>query len=588
MAGSAPESLKAGSVVGLLRESSAVLAGGSDLDAVLDGCARAIVRWVGAAFARIWLASEDGRTLVLRAGAGRQKDASLELRRVRVGEHLVGAVAASRAAHVTNDIANDPLLVGREWAAQEGMVGFAGHPLISGGELVGVMALFSEQPLADDTIEMLAALADAVALGIQRIRAEQSLRIEADIVDSLYRVSASISRERNLAAVVQSATDGLTKLTGAQFGAFFYNAVSGDNETYQLYALSGADSHALGQFSIPRNTAVFEPTFRGTGIVRSDDITADPRYGHNPPFRGIPPGHPKVRSYLAVPVVSHTGEVIGGMLFGHSEAGMFSSRDERIAVGIASHAALAVDSARLYEAEHVLAVDLQRSLLPHEVPDLEGLDVAVRYIPVSTGLDIGGDWYDVTLLPDGRAALSVGDAMGHDLSAASAMTRVRNIMRVYAVDGHDPAEVLERTDRILTQVGYLHMTTALHVQYDPTDGRLTIATAGHLLPVIREADGVAHWLRDVVTVGAPLGIGAQDRYAAAGIVLEPGATLVMCTDGLVERRRVSLPDSMQHLADAVARAGDVSADDLCDFLVSNLAGNTDDDMAVLVVHRRSL
>ena len=101
---------------------------------------------------------------------------------------------------------------------------------------------------------------------------------------------------------------------------------------------------------MPRNTAVFAPTFKGAGIVRSDDITNDPRYGHNPPHRGMPKGISTVRSYLAAPVLSRNGEVLGGLFFGHPEPGMFTERAERIVAGIAAQAAIAIDNARLYQA----------------------------------------------------------------------------------------------------------------------------------------------------------------------------------------------------------------------------------------------
>ena len=101
---------------------------------------------------------------------------------------------------------------------------------------------------------------------------------------------------------------------------------------------------------MPRNTAVFAPTFDGDGIVRSDDITKDPRYGHNPPHRGMPKGHLTVRSYLAAPVLSRNGEVLGGLFFGHPKPGVFTERAERILAGIAAQAAIAIDNARLYQA----------------------------------------------------------------------------------------------------------------------------------------------------------------------------------------------------------------------------------------------
>ena len=124
--------------------------------------------------------------------------------------------------------------------------------------------------------------------------------------------------------VVQAVTDAATELTTAEFGAFFYNVINEAGESYTLYTISGVPREAFSKFPMPRNTEVFEPTFKGIGVVRSADITKDPRYGHNPPYHGMPPGHLPVRSYLAVPVKGRSGNVIGGLFFGHSEPGRFS------------------------------------------------------------------------------------------------------------------------------------------------------------------------------------------------------------------------------------------------------------------------
>jgi signal transduction histidine kinase len=140
------------------------------------------------------------------------------------------------------------------------------------------------------------------------------------------------------------------ELTGAKFGAFFYNALDESGESYTLYAMSGAPREALADFPMPHNTKVFDPTFKGEGIVRSDDIMRDPRYGQNPPHHGKPLGRLPVRSYLAVPVVSHSGEVLGGLCFGHPDPGVFTTRDELIVGGIAAQAAIGIDNARLYRA----------------------------------------------------------------------------------------------------------------------------------------------------------------------------------------------------------------------------------------------
>jgi len=166
----------------------------------------------------------------------------------------------------------------------------------------------------------------------------------------LNRATTAISANLELESVVQAVTDAAVELSGAAFGAFFYNLVSEEGESYTLYTLSGAPRAAFEKFPMPRNTAVFEPTFRGTAIVRSPDILADPRYGKSAPHFGMPKGHLPVRSYLAVPVIARTGEVLGGLFFGHPQPGMFTERAERLVTAIAAQAAVAIDNVRLYQA----------------------------------------------------------------------------------------------------------------------------------------------------------------------------------------------------------------------------------------------
>lgn len=171
---------------------------------------------------------------------------------------------------------------------------------------------------------------------------------------------ASVSRERDLEKIVQIVTDAGVELTGAQFGAFFYNVLAADGGSYMLYSLSGVPRSAFENFPMPRNTAVFEPTFKGTGVMRSDDILQDPRYGKNAPRKGMPEGHLPVRSYLAVPVISRTGEVLGGLFFGHAETGRFQAEHESALLGIAGHAATAIDNAQLLTRLQALNAELEQ------------------------------------------------------------------------------------------------------------------------------------------------------------------------------------------------------------------------------------
>jgi len=194
------------------------------------------------------------------------------------------------------------------------------------------------------------AAAAQVEMEAERVRLLQE---NAVVTETLNNVGALVASDLDRSKVVQAVTDAATELTGAGFGAFFYNVIDERGEAYTLYTISGVPREAFSKFPMPRNTQVFEPTFKGTGVVRSDDITQDERYGHNAPHHGMPAGHLPVRSYLAVPVKGRGGEVIGGLFFGHSEVARFAPHHERIVVGIAAWAALALDNAQLYESVQV-------------------------------------------------------------------------------------------------------------------------------------------------------------------------------------------------------------------------------------------
>ena len=181
-----------------------------------------------------------------------------------------------------------------------------------------------------------------------RVQAEQQLREEGHNLEVLNSVGSALAGELDLERLVQMVTDAGVELTGAAFGAFFYNVQNEAGEAFMLYTLSGADRSQFEQFGMPRKTQIFAPTFDGDGIVRSDDITKDRRYGHNHPHKGMPEGHLPVRSYLSVPVVGRTGEVVGGLFFGHPEPGQFREQHERLMGGIAAQAAVAIDNARLF------------------------------------------------------------------------------------------------------------------------------------------------------------------------------------------------------------------------------------------------
>ncbi len=195
---------------------------------------------------------------------------------------------------------------------------------------------------------------------------EEMLREQAEALRTLNEVGKTISAELDLHNTVQAVTDAATELTGARFGSFFYNVLNDEGASYMLFTLAGVPREAFTHFPMPRATDLFGATFRGEGVVRIDDVKLDPRYGKNSPYYGMPDGHLPVTSYLAVPVVSRSGEVLGGLFFGHPEPGIFTERDEIIVSGLASQAAVAMDNARLYEAAKKARAEAEQAAAANE------------------------------------------------------------------------------------------------------------------------------------------------------------------------------------------------------------------------------
>jgi PAS domain S-box-containing protein len=220
------------------------------------------------------------------------------------------------------------------------------------GNLVGASKIsrdVTEQKQAQRQLK--AANEAAETEGVQRRAAEARALEESRLSETLRSIGTTLGSKLDLQELLQSVTDAATQATRAKFGAFFYNVVSDQGESYVLYVISGVPREEFSKFPMPRSTDLFGPTFRGEGTIRLGDVTKDPRYGKNAPHNGKPPGHLPVCSYLAVSVKSRSGEVIGGLFFGHPDPDVFTERDERIVEGIAAQAAVAIDNARLYEAE---------------------------------------------------------------------------------------------------------------------------------------------------------------------------------------------------------------------------------------------
>jgi PAS domain S-box-containing protein len=238
----------------------------------------------------------------------------------------------------------------------------------------------------------------------------------------------------------------------------------------------------------------------------------------------------------------------------------------------------------VYEREHTIAETLQRSLLPERLPRIEGLEIAARYLPAGRGAAIGGDWYDALERPDGRVALVVGDVVGHGLRAAAVMGQLRNAFRAYGLAENTPAEVMARVNRLVMSGEEDVMATALYLVLERETGEVEFASAGHPPPLVLGPDGVGF-----LEGGRAVPIGAVDPgvFREATAVLPEDASLLLYTDGLVERRDEPLERRLDALADAADRA-EGGLEGLCDAVLAGVLGPSEpgDDVALLAVRPR--
>ncbi|MFB6564762.1 SpoIIE family protein phosphatase [Streptomyces sp. NPDC056400] len=292
-----------------------------------------------------------------------------------------------------------------------------------------------------------------------------------------------------------------------------------------------------------------------------------------------------IHSLLLVPLPT-TGRSVGAMLLGRAGASApFSDEDILTAQGLATRAAVAIDSAHRYTTEHTMARELQAALLsepdsPH--PDVE---VATRYLPSGRSALVGGDWYDSIPLPDGRTLLVMGDVMGHGFQAAVAMSQYRALLRTVAATGATVDAILSEVDRRVVHIGLDRAATCLLVLMDPRAGTCTLASAGHLPPVMLRSGYPPEVLW--VTAGPPLGTELGD-YEATTMPIAPGTVLLLYTDGLVEERGTDIDVSLQAFT-RLRLTVDGSLEDLLDTLLAQLAiGVREDDVALLAARRRSV
>ncbi|MFD3758055.1 SpoIIE family protein phosphatase [Streptomyces sp. NPDC058622] len=264
----------------------------------------------------------------------------------------------------------------------------------------------------------------------------------------------------------------------------------------------------------------------------------------------------------------------------------FTQDERNLLVALGSSIAQSLQRAMLLEQEHDLAEGLQQAMLPRRIPSVPGAEIEVRYRSARMGQDIGGDWYDVIQLPGGRVGAVIGDVQGHDTHAAAVMGQLRIVLRAYAAEGHAPATVMARASVFLHELDTDRFATCTYVEADLATGVLQTVRAGHIDPLLRTRDGDCRRVR--VAGGMPLGLSAEFgrlEYPVTTVELEPGETLLLCTDGLVEQPGADLDDGIRLLASLI-RSGPADLRLLADLLcgVVDERGGAD-DMALLLLRR---
>ncbi|GAA2415400.1 SpoIIE family protein phosphatase [Streptomyces coeruleofuscus] len=291
-----------------------------------------------------------------------------------------------------------------------------------------------------------------------------------------------------------------------------------------------------------------------------------------------------IHSLLIAPLIA-TGRPVGVILLGRAGASQPFNDDDLITIqALADRAALSIDSACRYSYEHTMALELQRALLSEPSTPHPAVEVAARYLPAGRSVLVGGDWYDSIPLTESRTLLVMGDVMGHGFQAAVAMSQYRSLLRTLAASGASVDKILGEFDRQVTQLGLDRLATCLLAVIDPRTGTCTAASAGHLPPAVLRPDGSIEVLWP--PAGPPIGTGLGG-YESFTVQMDSGTTLLLYTDGLVERRGTDIDVSVQALQ-TLSLSADGPLDDMLDTLLTRLAnGAYEDDVAILAARQRA-
>ena len=430
---------------------------------------------------------------------------------------------------------------------------------------------------------------DPLWLGVDRELKEISgqmgeLAQAADQLKMLLTAVVSISREDELHAVLRRVVITAMELVGARYGAL--GVLDDTREQLREFiaeGLSDTERAALAAVSLPRGRGLLGHLIRHPEPLRVEEI------GSHPASYGFPPGHPPMHTLLGV-AISTRGTVYGNLYLSERYDGQpFDTGDENVVTALAALAGIAIGDARLREERRESAALFQHLLLP-ELPDLSPLQAAAVYRPAAEPSELGGDWYGAVWLPDDACAIVIGDVVGHDMQAAAEMSQTRSMLRALLFDRlTPPSSILSRLDRILATALEPAVTTCCLVRIEPRPAdppqppawTLRWSCAGHPPPLLLEPGERPRFLYG--EPGLPLGVDAREPRPDHAHPLPPGATVVLYTDGLIERPDRDLDASLDALVDLAAANLDLPLDEFVRALADQHPSDGHDDIALLAV-----
>ncbi len=497
----------------------------------------------------------EGDRLHARAAKGIEEEVEQGVQ-IPLGRGFAGRVAAEKRAIAIYDVDHADIL--NPILREKGIKSLLGVPLLVQGRVIGVLHVGSLTPreFSDDDRDLLQLAADRAALAIaqaQLFTRERDAREAAELITRQLRA-------------VQKVTDAtLAYLPEEELLQELLARVSEilAVDTVAILLLEGDRLHARAAKGIEEEVeqGVQIPLGRGfAGRIAAEKraITiydVDHADILNPILR-----EKGIKSLLGVPLLVQ-GRVIGVLHVGSLTPRVFNGDERDLLQLAADRAALGIEQARLY-AQRRVAEAVQQRLLPPAISDRSGLEGAARYLPAA-GASLGGDWYDVFPLVGGRVAVAVGDVVGHGVEAAAVMAQLRTAVRAYAAEGHAPGDVVDRVNNLMLNLGPLAMTTMVLLVIDPATESLQLVNAGHPPALVVDPSGEARFLWP--KGGVPLGATAAATYEAERFALPTGSTVLIYTDGLVERRGESIEvglERLREIADGHARPRDPVRDDL--------------------------